>query len=75
MQRKPDRNEQLGQFFNANTGKLERVVARNIHNARRELIKDACANGPTAVSRGCSGARVTTRTGRRTAACLRSTPA
>jgi hypothetical protein len=44
MQRKPDRNEQLGQFFTVNAGRLERVVARNVNNARRELIEDACAN-------------------------------
>jgi RNA polymerase sigma factor (sigma-70 family) len=43
MQRKPDRHEQLGQFFAANAGKLERVVARNIH-APRALTEDACAN-------------------------------
>jgi RNA polymerase sigma factor (sigma-70 family) len=43
MQRKPDRNDQLGEFFAANAGRLERVVARSI-NARRELIEDACAN-------------------------------
>lgn len=44
MLRQPDCNDPLGQFFTTNAGKLERIVAHSINNARRELIEDACAN-------------------------------
>jgi hypothetical protein len=35
MQREPDRNEQLGEFFAAHAGRI---------TAARELIEDACAS-------------------------------
>jgi RNA polymerase sigma factor (sigma-70 family) len=43
MRSTPERQHQLGEFFAANSDRLERAVARKI-NARRELIEDACAS-------------------------------
>jgi RNA polymerase sigma factor (sigma-70 family) len=39
-----ERHQQVGEFYAANSDRLQRAVARKIRGARRELIEDACAN-------------------------------